>query len=371
MLKRYGIIVDEDKLKSEGFNAVIETMQTNFEGTAEAVAKSGTGPMKQFGNTIGDVKERIGEALMPAINDMIESLVKWLPTIEKVALGITAVISTVIEGISNVADIISKVTKFKFKEAFEVSVKHGENINKIWSDMAKRMVEIEEKAKEKKVKIIKDEGKIRVEQSDAWKKRLAEEAEKELAKISKDNEKKLKLQEKLEEEKENLRLQGMEKEAAAIENMNERITGLFVQGVDDWSSAWDSFRNYIVDFVLKDIINNLVTSLALGKALKATIGIGGGGFLGFVGGLLGFQGGGTVPGPIGKPRAIMAHGGETVSPVGGATTRGGGAGITFIFQISGTFLEADETKWQRLWREKLKPEMQRELRKTGESFKGK
>jgi len=35
-------------------------------------------------------------------------------------------------------------------------------------------------------------------------------------------------------------------------------------------------------------------------------------------GVEGFQGGGVIPGPVGAPRLIMAHGGETVSPAGGA-----------------------------------------------------
>lgn len=37
-------------------------------------------------------------------------------------------------------------------------------------------------------------------------------------------------------------------------------------------------------------------------------------------GVPGFQHGGVVPGPLGAPRLIMAHGGETVTPRGGGTT---------------------------------------------------
>jgi len=36
--------------------------------------------------------------------------------------------------------------------------------------------------------------------------------------------------------------------------------------------------------------------------------------------------------------------------------------------ISGQFIEADETKWDRLLRTKIKPALQRQLRKTGEAF---
>lgn len=41
----------------------------------------------------------------------------------------------------------------------------------------------------------------------------------------------------------------------------------------------------------------------------------------------GFQFGGTVPGPIGAPRLIMAHGGEEVIPIGGRGPMGGRAAV--------------------------------------------
>lgn len=40
-------------------------------------------------------------------------------------------------------------------------------------------------------------------------------------------------------------------------------------------------------------------------------------FAGQLAGILGYQYGGVVPGPVGQPRLIMAHGGETVTPAGG------------------------------------------------------
>lgn len=42
---------------------------------------------------------------------------------------------------------------------------------------------------------------------------------------------------------------------------------------------------------------------------------------GTLGNLLPFKKGGKVPGAKGKPRAILAHGGETVLPVGVAPTK--------------------------------------------------
>lgn len=153
LLKRYGIIVDESKLKSEGFNAVLSTMQKNFSGMAEELAKSGMGPMKQFGNTIGDIKERLGAALIPAINDLLESLKDWLPTVEKIGLGIMAVVSTAIEGFANMAQIVSNITKGKFKEAYESSVQHGKNIENIWKKTTERMLDAEKEANKESIKL--------------------------------------------------------------------------------------------------------------------------------------------------------------------------------------------------------------------------
>lgn len=51
-------------------------------------------------------------------------------------------------------------------------------------------------------------------------------------------------------------------------------------------------------------------------------------------GIPGFQTGGIVPGPIGAPQLVMAHGGEEIRPFsGGSSGRGGGVGSTFNVYI--------------------------------------
>lgn len=56
-----------------------------------------------------------------------------------------------------------------------------------------------------------------------------------------------------------------------------------------------------------------------------------GGIAGFFGGLLGFQKGGMVPGPIGMPRLAVVHGGEMVVP----PDEGGSFGNTFLIDARG------------------------------------
>ena len=62
--------------------------------------------------------------------------------------------------------------------------------------------------------------------------------------------------------------------------------------------------------------------------IDITANIPGGSLLG-PGGLLQFAGGGTVPGPIGVPRLVVAHGGETVTPPGQSTS------IAFNISVAG------------------------------------
>ncbi len=48
---------------------------------------------------------------------------------------------------------------------------------------------------------------------------------------------------------------------------------------------------------------------------------------GTLGNLLPFKKGGRVPGPKGKPRAVLAHGGEVILPLGVAPTKAQKAAI--------------------------------------------
>ena len=61
---------------------------------------------------------------------------------------------------------------------------------------------------------------------------------------------------------------------------------------------------------------------AIGASIGKTLGgMAGSALGGIAGGLLPFKRGGKVPGPRGKPKVILAHGGETVIPLGVKVTK--------------------------------------------------
>lgn len=80
--------------------------------------------------------------------------------------------------------------------------------------------------------------------------------------------------------------------------------------------VWDGLRSVIggaVDFLIGKI-DALKRAAADALGPLGSVANAGGSFLGGAAGLLGFDEGGTVPGPRGAPRLILAHGGETVLP---------------------------------------------------------
>jgi hypothetical protein len=63
-LKRYGIVIDEAKLKAEGMPAVLDAIQQRFGGQAQAETETYTGKVKQLANAWDNLKESIGEQIV-------------------------------------------------------------------------------------------------------------------------------------------------------------------------------------------------------------------------------------------------------------------------------------------------------------------
>lgn len=108
-LSRYGVIVDKADLKSRGLAAVLDEVRKNFGGTAEAVAKKGIGPLKQFGNLVGDVSESIGAKLIVGLNSAIETLKGMLPPIEAIGKVAGSVMGSMISGLADLIKVLTKL----------------------------------------------------------------------------------------------------------------------------------------------------------------------------------------------------------------------------------------------------------------------
>lgn len=82
-LRRYGIILDENKLKIEGSSYVLEVLRGRFQGVAEAQANTAEGLKTRFGNQIGELKETIGAAFLPVIENLMSTFLEGTPKVDK------------------------------------------------------------------------------------------------------------------------------------------------------------------------------------------------------------------------------------------------------------------------------------------------
>lgn len=395
LLKTFGVVIDETAFKSRGMTAILEALESQFKGQAKAVAESGIGPLIQFQNLMGDFQEDIGRNVIPTLNALIKTYLNLSKAMNKNVDNLRTANRLLKEGNLTAIEhnkIIGLVEESDRKglDAFLLRVEKRlmgnkdvrddeEQTLKVIEERILKAIEIEKKrleefqkvqeeATEKEAEEIQNRFNFRRELREIDLEGVIDSLGRELKQVSENEDRKKSLRIALDNFKRELRVQ----EAVEIEALNDKITQLFVDGTKDWSSAFESFRNFVVDFILRDIANELVKAIGLGKALKVVLGgVGGGGVTGFLGGILGFQHGGRVPGPIGQPTLVKAHGGETFTPPGRAVTGGSsGQGPTIIFQISAMSLEADRTKWTRFLRREIYPELQKFLRKTGEEFSG-
>lgn len=75
-LKRYGIIVDASLSSQEKFNEVLAIGTEKFK-LAEGQAKTYAGSIQQMKNALGDLKEKIGEAIAPVIAESARRIKLW------------------------------------------------------------------------------------------------------------------------------------------------------------------------------------------------------------------------------------------------------------------------------------------------------
>lgn len=74
-LARQGIQIDDNATKTEKLAMVTDALNKKFGGQAEAAAK-GLGSLEQLKNVVGDVAEKAGEVLSPAVTLVAQELIK-------------------------------------------------------------------------------------------------------------------------------------------------------------------------------------------------------------------------------------------------------------------------------------------------------
>jgi hypothetical protein len=95
-LKRYGIVIDDTKLKGEGVSAVLEAINAKFGGQAQAQMETFTGKQKALSIALGEVQERMGELITKAIIPLIDLFLGLPEPVQMVLLGAAALTPVIV-----------------------------------------------------------------------------------------------------------------------------------------------------------------------------------------------------------------------------------------------------------------------------------
>lgn len=97
MLSRYGVSIRDVTKETGDFNMLLQDLDSNFGGFAETMATTVEGRWKQLGNLIGDAKERLGKALLPAMEKLYGFLSKLPDMIDAIAPTVAKVVEALVD----------------------------------------------------------------------------------------------------------------------------------------------------------------------------------------------------------------------------------------------------------------------------------
>lgn len=81
-LRRYGIILDDTRIKTEGASYVLSALQDRFKGIAAEAANTASGLKTKIGNQLGELKETIGTAFLPTLEKLENEFLNGIPIMD-------------------------------------------------------------------------------------------------------------------------------------------------------------------------------------------------------------------------------------------------------------------------------------------------
>lgn len=116
-LRRVGITVDELMFKEKGFLGVLEQIEDQVSGQAEALARTKSGGMEQYANIVGDLKERLGEITLtmkaefvPVLLDIVEGTSQWIERQKEFQkMGVPNWLDNMKNGLQDIRDIMKDI----------------------------------------------------------------------------------------------------------------------------------------------------------------------------------------------------------------------------------------------------------------------
>lgn len=106
MLGRYGVELDDTRLKAEGVSYLVEKLGADFGGTAEALADL----RLQNANAWGDIKERIGDMLSVIITPLLKGIQWLMQAYEQLSPAMQGFVAGIVIAVPLVAGLAAGIT---------------------------------------------------------------------------------------------------------------------------------------------------------------------------------------------------------------------------------------------------------------------
>ncbi len=398
-LSRYGLLIDASIPSSEKFAAVTALINKQFGGAAQEQTRTYAGKIQQLGNQFGDLQETIGKELLPIaeswiniIRRTIEATGAFTTTTEdslsvdelsikrnkEKILGLKLLLKNtndmtasamrrrdeIVQEIKTTGRIIGETRKrIAVDKAAEDSaaatgaarikaIKQEEAAAKELAATAKDRAKAEQDFNAFLIELQAERAELAGQELEADILRVEQKRDAELLSIRELRAEELISKEQLKlgeielEEVTSKRLAKMRQESSETFKAVATVTGAVASSIESQFS--DTFTKMILEgktfseqmkFFFQDLarvaiaeITRILVKMAL---LKLAGGIGGPFGAAVVAGISGEHGISRVPGPVGTPVPIIAHGGERIVPAGGnVPAGGGGGGVTNIFNVN-------------------------------------
>ena len=127
-LKRLGVPLDENIIKTKDFDAATAALAATFEGQATIQADTFAGKMKRLNVAFDEAKETVGSYILDAITPLLTAFVdKGIPAIQKFADGLGKTLGPIFNDIfvfirDELLPILMKWWKFLFEEVYPLLV---------------------------------------------------------------------------------------------------------------------------------------------------------------------------------------------------------------------------------------------------------
>ncbi len=109
-LTRLGITIDESAMSSRGFAAVTDELTSKFGGSASAAADTLAGRVENLGVRYGELKESLGQQLLPVLEGVIDSFDKAEEQTDKFGNPLAGLISLAGDAAGSINNLIFETT---------------------------------------------------------------------------------------------------------------------------------------------------------------------------------------------------------------------------------------------------------------------